>query len=188
LTGRLIAVVGPSGVGKDSVIAAIAAARPDLHRVRRVITRQAPAGGEPFESVEAAAFARLVGSGAFALHWQAHGLGYGVPVTVDAVLASGGDAIANLSRTVLEKAARRFDRLHVVALSASPDRLAARLAARGRETPEDIARRLARPAPPLPAGVPVLQLANDGPLPATVAAALAVLYPESTPTSGARRI
>ncbi|MEM6634576.1 MAG: hypothetical protein AAF667_01675 [Pseudomonadota bacterium] len=33
--GRLIAVVGPSGVGKDSVMAGIKAAVPELHLVRR---------------------------------------------------------------------------------------------------------------------------------------------------------
>ena len=37
--GRMIAVVGPSGVGKDSVMAGLLEARPALRRVRRVITR-----------------------------------------------------------------------------------------------------------------------------------------------------
>jgi ABC-type glutathione transport system ATPase component len=37
--GRLFAVVGPSGAGKDTLIDAGRAARPDLLIVRRVITR-----------------------------------------------------------------------------------------------------------------------------------------------------
>ena len=43
--GQIFAVVGPSGAGKDTLMAAAARARPDLHIVRRVITRPATAGG-----------------------------------------------------------------------------------------------------------------------------------------------
>ncbi|MEO0912102.1 MAG: hypothetical protein AAFY59_03810 [Pseudomonadota bacterium] len=39
MTGRFIAVVGPSGVGKDSVMAGMAARTGQLKLVRRVITR-----------------------------------------------------------------------------------------------------------------------------------------------------
>ncbi|HMB13658.1 MAG TPA: phosphonate metabolism protein/1,5-bisphosphokinase (PRPP-forming) PhnN, partial [Roseovarius sp.] len=47
--GRLIAVVGPSGVGKDTLMRAMVAERPNLRRVRRVITRRADDGGEGHE-------------------------------------------------------------------------------------------------------------------------------------------
>jgi len=181
MTGRLIAVVGPSGVGKDSVIAGLAAARPELHVVRRVITRPAGAGGEEFEPVTEAEFERRRVAGAFALHWRAHGHAYAIPADVDDALAAGRDVLANLSRRVLPRAAARFDRLRVLALTADPARLAERLAGRGRESAAEIAARMAREAPPrdLPADVPVIRLANDGPLEATVAAALAALYPDS---------
>ena len=49
--GRLIAVVGPSGVGKDSVMAGLHGAIPDLHLVRRVITRAPDLGGEDYDAV-----------------------------------------------------------------------------------------------------------------------------------------
>ncbi|MGB0905008.1 MAG: phosphonate metabolism protein/1,5-bisphosphokinase (PRPP-forming) PhnN, partial [Mangrovicoccus sp.] len=39
MTGRFIAVVGPSGVGKDSVMAGLMERRPDLLLAKRVITR-----------------------------------------------------------------------------------------------------------------------------------------------------
>ena len=63
--GRLIAVVGPSGVGKDSVMLGIHQAMPDVHLVRRVITRPAAAGGEKFDAVTETEFADLAANGAF---------------------------------------------------------------------------------------------------------------------------
>ena len=87
--GRLIAVVGPSGVGKDTVIAGLCAARPGLHRVRRAITREADAGGEDFEALSLAAFEAAEAAGAYALSWRAHGLAYGIPSGVREVLGAG---------------------------------------------------------------------------------------------------
>ncbi|NKX44781.1 phosphonate metabolism protein/1,5-bisphosphokinase (PRPP-forming) PhnN [Roseicyclus persicicus] len=176
-TGRLIAVVGPSGVGKDSVMEALVAARPDLVRVRRVITRAADAGGEEFEGISPALFAARAAGGDFALHWQAHGLFYGIPREVHDVLGRGQDALANLSRAMLGRAARVFPELHVLHITARPEVLAARLAGRGREGRAEIARRLARPAPAFPEGLRVTEIDNSGRLDEAVAAALAALYP-----------
>lgn len=180
--GRLIAVVGPSGVGKDSLISALCACRPGLLRARRVITRDPAAGGEPFEAVTEQEFlARAVGGG-FALSWQAHGLHYGIPVSVDGPLARGEDVVANLSRGAVTGAAARFDRVHVLWVTADPAALARRLAGRGRESGAEIAGRLARAAPPVPAdlppGVALTRIDNSGALKDSVAAALKALYPE----------
>ncbi len=176
--GRLIAVVGPSGVGKDSLIDALVAARPRLYRVRRVITRAPDAGGEPFDAVSPEEFARRRAAGAFVLSWQAHGLHYAVPAATLEVLKAGDDALANLSRAVLAEAQTVFPRLHVLAVTAAPDVLAQRLAGRGREPAADVARRLDRAAAPLPANVPATEIDNGGPLAEAVAAALAALYPD----------
>jgi hypothetical protein len=100
--------------------------------------------------------------GDFALHWTAHGLSYGVPAQRGDVLDTGRDALVNLSRGVLGKAARQFETFHVLHVTARPEVLAERLAARGRETPQEIARRLARPAPPFPAGLRVTRSTIPG--------------------------
>ncbi len=97
--------------------------------------------------------------GAFALHWQAHGLHYGIPSSIEADLAAGRVVIANLSRAVLAEANMRY-RLRVIEITAPPAVLASRLASRGRETAEEIAERLARRAP-LPQGLEVVQVVND---------------------------
>jgi ribose 1,5-bisphosphokinase len=131
--GRLIGVVGPSGVGKDSLMEALVARRPDLHRVRRVITRPETAGGEVFDGITPALFAARAAGGDFALHWTAHGLSYGVPARVRDVLDTGRDALVNLSRGVLGKAARQFETFHVLHVTARPEVLAARLRPRTRD-------------------------------------------------------
>jgi ribose 1,5-bisphosphokinase len=177
-SGRLIAVVGPSGVGKDTVMAALCAARPGLACARRVITRPSGAGSEDFDGVTPTEFARQRDQGAFALFWSAHDLEYGVPATICADLAAGRDVLVNLSRAVLGQAAEAFPGMVVVSLTARPEVLAARLVARGRESGADIARRLARAgALALPAGLTVIEVDNSGDLAETIGAALAALYP-----------
>jgi len=174
MTGRLIGVVGPSGVGKDTVMDAVAAAWPGLHLIRRVITRPEDAGGEAFDGVTDDAFRRRVVAGDFALHWQAHGLQYGIPRGVEDILAAGQVAMVNLSRAVLPEAQDRFPGFAVLSLTATPQVLAQRLQGRGRETADDIARRLARADTGLPAGLDrVVTIDNSGALEDTVAAVLA---------------
>jgi ribose 1,5-bisphosphokinase len=167
--GRLFAVVGPSGAGKDTLMREVARMRPDLHVVRRVITRPEEAGGEDFEGVSAQEFAARLACGDLVLHWQAHGLSYGIPKDVLAVLATGQDAMLNGSRAVLDKAQAAFPSLVVLHVTARPEVLAERLAARGRESAADMARRLQRATLPLPEGLRhVIEIDNSGDLAAGV--------------------
>ncbi len=151
--GRFIAVVGPSGVGKDTVLQALAARRPGLHLVRRVTTRPGDVGGEAHEEVDRETFDVRRFAGGFALWWNAHGHLYGIPAAVDEEIAAARDVLANLSRGVLRKADRTFQRLQVLSLTARPETLSERLADRGRETPDEIVRRLERKVD-LPTGTP----------------------------------
>jgi len=176
---RLVGVVGPSGVGKDSVMAALARVRPGIGLVRRVITRAEGAGGEDCERVSDAEFARRAAAGAFVLDWHAHGMRYGIPAAEIAALYPGRIGLVNLSRAVLPRAERVFEGFVTLYLTAPAPALAARLAARGRESAAEIETRLARADFALPAGVSrVVRVANDGPLEATVEAALAALQIE----------
>lgn len=177
MKGRFIAIVGPSGVGKDSVMQALAAQNPKLLLARRVITRPSDAGGEDFDGVTDAQFTQLEDQGAFALSWAAHGLRYGIPATVFAALAQGNDVIANLSRGVLVQGQSRFARFETILLTADRNALAERLRARGRETQDEIEKRLERANFMIPQGVQAHQIDNSGPLDETVRAVLARLYP-----------
>jgi ribose 1,5-bisphosphokinase len=180
MSGRLVAVVGPSGVGKDSLIAGLAAADPTLLVVRRAITRPA-SDSEPFEPVTEAEFLARRDSGGFVLHWEAHGLRYGIPAgTLEAVRA-GRHAVVNLSRGALGEAARLFPSVVALRVSAPPEVLARRLHGRGREDEAAVARRLARPAPPPPPGVRTVEIDNGGALRDAVSAALDALLREPAP-------
>jgi ribose 1,5-bisphosphokinase len=174
--GTLHLVCGPSGVGKDTLIDAARAARPDLVVPRRVITRPAEAGGEAHDAATPDAFAAMEAEGAFLLSWRAHGLAYGIPASAGAALAAGRHVLANVSRSVVAEARRRAAPVRVLLVTAPAEALARRLAARGREAEAEIARRLARAELEGPTGPDVVTIVNDD-LAAAKAAFLAALAP-----------
>lgn len=164
--GTMVVVVGPSGAGKDSVMSYAArhfAGEPRLGFVRRVITRPPDAGGEAHEAVDAAGFQARAAAGAFAVSWDAHGLSYGIPRETLDQLSEGMTLVANGSRSALPAFAAAYRRLKVVQITARADILAARLAARGRESAEAIARRLDRPVPEI-AAADTIVIDNSGAL------------------------
>ncbi len=146
-SGAFVAIVGPSGAGKDSLIAY---ARKELEGdpsflfVRRVVTRIADSNAEDHDSLSVQDFVNAWEQGEFCVTWQAHGLWYGLPKSILYHVANGGVAIANCSRAALPQIAASFVSLQVVLVSASPAVLAQRLAGRGRETAAEIESRLMR--------------------------------------------
>ncbi|GAA3867040.1 phosphonate metabolism protein/1,5-bisphosphokinase (PRPP-forming) PhnN [Celeribacter arenosi] len=179
MVGRLFAVVGPSGAGKDTLIDAARTRRHDIHVAKRVITRPRSAGGEDFEGVSEPEFQSRLDAGDFALHWDAHGLRYGVPATIDKALAEGRDVLFNGSRAILPSAYEIYPNLGVILITASPQVLADRLASRARETRVQIEKRLSRAQYDIAPGLPVRQVINDGVLEDAVSAFLSALQPVS---------
>lgn len=161
--GRLVLVVGPSGAGKDTLIRGARDAladEPGFIFPRRVITRASSADEESIE-IDRERFAALAAEGAFALHWEAHGLAYGLPGTIAAALAEGRIVVANVSRAVLGEARDRFEESFIVEVTASDAELARRLAQRARPEDGDLNRRFARRAQALPVR-PDARILNEG--------------------------
>jgi ribose 1,5-bisphosphokinase len=179
MSGRLIAIVGPSGVGKDSVMRALADQDNRFVLARRVITRPGDAGGEDFDAISEGGFLARQANGDFALSWPAHGLHYGIASSIDDQLAQGKDVLANLSRAVLTQARDRFDRFTVILLTANQHALAARLRDRGRESEAEIARRLQRANFEIPKEIDAKSVDNSGPIEQTIATISALLHPVS---------
>lgn len=145
MSGTFVAVVGSSGVGKDSVMSyARNRLESDVVIVRRVVTRDADGGSEDHDSMTLDQFVAAETEGRFALSWEAHGLRYGLPVELEDDLHTGRVVIANLSRAVVPKLMLRYPSAVVVEISAEPHVIADRLAGRGREDANEIQRRMDR--------------------------------------------
>ncbi|MBP0615795.1 phosphonate metabolism protein/1,5-bisphosphokinase (PRPP-forming) PhnN [Jiella mangrovi] len=175
--GTLFYVVGPSGVGKDTLIdEAMKTLGPSGRYVqaRRLITR--PAGvGEDHEPVSVEAFEALRQEGRFLHHWQAHDLHYGLPIEIVGELEAGRNVLANGSRGAIPDLAGTVDRFVIVEITAPADVVRERLLARGRETPDEIERRLARAVHPLPQDRDVASLVNDTSLEEAVTRLVSIL-------------
>lgn len=163
----LVLVVGPSGVGKDTLIAycrSRLSGDDAFVFARRAVTRPAGDGSEDHDAISEEVFQRHVAEGDFAIHWRAHGLGYGVPASIDDDLALGRTVVVNVSRSVIEDARRRYRRVTIVSVSAPRDILAGRLRGRGREADDEVDRRLARADILDVGGSDVVHLDNSGPV------------------------
>lgn len=164
-SGLLVLVVGPSGVGKDTLLDGARAVLTHDDRfvfARREITRAAGAGGEDHDPVDDNDFRARRAADGYMLSWEAHGLGYGLRADLAEELAAGRTVVANVSRAVLNEARARFARVRVISISASPATLARRLAARGREDAAQIKARLARADLYSTVGDDVVEIRNDG--------------------------
>ena len=160
----LFLVVGPSGVGKDSLIDGAKAAlegNPRFVFPRRTITRAADAGGEVHHTISESDFETEEVAGSFALSWRAHGLAYGILKTIVDDLAADRSVIVNVSRSILDQARQNFPSLRVISIRASEPVLAKRLAERDREGEADIRERLDRAKAYDVTGSDVIELVND---------------------------
>lgn len=147
MDGPLVYVMGPSGAGKDSV----------LNRARelvdpatgivfshRYITRRADSGGENHVALSPAEFALRRERGLFAFHWRAHGNEYGIGCEIHAWRNIGLTVVVSGSREHFRAAGGIDDATCPVLITAPAERLAARLAARGREDTNAAQERLTR--------------------------------------------
>jgi ribose 1,5-bisphosphokinase len=174
MTGLLVLVVGPSGSGKDTLLggaAARLAADPRFAFSRRTVTRTA--ADEDHETIDVPGFLARLRAGKFVLHWEAHGLHYGIPAAALEPLAQGGIVVANVSRSIILEAAQRFP-VVVVEITAPESLRALRLANRGRENSGAIAERLSRQVTPA-AGAQLHRIMNDGSIEDGIAALATLL-------------
>jgi ribose 1,5-bisphosphokinase len=165
MSGRLIYVMGPSGAGKDTLLA-FARERlmgGDTLFAHRYITRTAAAGGENHVALTDEEFSSRSAAGLFALDWTSHRLRYGIGIEIDTWLARGHRVVVNGSRAHLGSALARYPSLQAVLIEAAPEVLAMRLAARGREAADEVLARLARqPVFEVPEATGFVRIDNSG--------------------------
>lgn len=147
MNARLIYVVGASGSGKDSLMSYARHRLSSASQVvfaHRYITRAADAGGENHVALTLEEFEARRRAGLLAMHWESNGHAYGLGIEVNQWLAKGITVVVNGSREYLETAAQRYPELVPVWVEVSPEVLRTRLQARGRESTDEIEKRLAR--------------------------------------------
>lgn len=162
--GVLVLVIGPSGVGKDTMITGARQALTADQRfsfVRRLVTRPTDLDLEDHLSIEPDEFAEAQANGRLALTWEAHGLQYALPINVDTDLALGRIVVANVSRHVVPEALAKYRNCRVLMITAEISLRAQRLAQRGRENRDQITARLAREGAALPADVSPIVIDNS---------------------------
>jgi ribose 1,5-bisphosphokinase len=145
--GRLFYVIGPSGSGKDSLMRYARerlAGDPGVVFAHRYITRPVELNGENHVALTEAEFDARLAAGLFAMHWESHGLRYGIGREINLWLAKGCNVVMNGSREYLPEARRRYPTMAAILVTVSPEVLAERLRARGRETEDQIMRRIER--------------------------------------------
>ena len=163
--GRLIAVVGPSGAGKDSVMRAAmsALAGERVTFPRRVITRPAD-DHEDHLPVTLAQFREMEEADTFAFAWTAHGLNYGISRQIDDLIREGRAVVVNVSRGIVPLLRERYLNRTVASITVDPRCLERRLLKRRRETPHEIVLRLERAGQEALTGPDVVEIENNGPL------------------------
>lgn len=164
-TGLFIAVVGPSGAGKDTLINGarkLLGSEGRFHFARRFITRPQDAGEESHMELSPEQFLTLRDDGGMSLWWSAHGHSYGLSAGVRGTLYSGRHVVANISRDALSRAVDRFASVHIIHVSANDGTIAERLALRGREDASDRQLRLNRQVDDWRHLAPVTEIVNQG--------------------------
>lgn len=182
--GKLIAIVGPSGSGKDTLISYVRDRISDeqpIMFVRRTVTRAADVEAEDHDTLNDAAFARAQSKGAFCVTWKAHGHAYGLPADALRHVEAGGVAIANGSRRAIGALKGSFPDCLIVQIIVAPDVLARRLAERGRETAGEIETRLERAESERVRDPTIVEIDNSGEM-KTAGEALLALILKATST------
>jgi ribose 1,5-bisphosphokinase len=165
---QLVYIVGASGVGKDALMAytrrKINGGLPVIF-AHRYITRPQTESSENHIAITPDEFILRRDAGLFALHWESHGLYYGIGVEIDAWMAGGFNVVVNGSRQYLPVAIKRYPQMKTIIIEADPEVIRQRLESRGREDAAEISQRLIRqPGVPQVLEGGVVRIQNNGPL------------------------
>lgn len=147
MSGRLVILSGPSGVGKDTVIDAWAARDPRVKRVVAYTTRDPRPGeldGVDYHFVSVARFEEMVEAGAFLEAKNVHGNWYATPLAdMEAMLADGRVVVLKIDVQGAMVAMERMPwALTVMLAPPSDEELERRIRGRGTDAEDVVAKRL----------------------------------------------
>lgn len=147
MSGKLVILSGPSGVGKDTIIDAWSAVNPKVQRVVAYTTRNPREGeedGRDYNFVPVPSFLDMAERGEFLEFKEVHGNWYATPLKdMEDLLESGKVAILKIDvQGALHAMSLRKDALTVFILPPSMEELESRIRGRGTEDEEVIEKRL----------------------------------------------
>lgn len=148
MRGSVLIVAAPSGAGKSSLVNAVLALEPGIRLSISSTTRPPRPGedeGQHYHFVSRDEFERQLAEGAFLEHAEVHGNWYGTSrAAVEPLQASGIDVLLEIDwQGARQVRAKVPDAVSVFIFPPSRTELERRLRARGQDSPEVIARRLA---------------------------------------------
>lgn len=146
-SGRIYYLVGPSGVGKDTLLNQLKKIEYTFNQpivTHRYITRSVREDDENHIQLSEFDFNRRKEAGLFLFYWESHGNQYAIGKEVKKWVKSGINVIVNGSRQYLFTAQEISSRVIPIWLTVTEDILMKRLQARGRETEQEIEARIQR--------------------------------------------
>ena len=145
--GTLFLIVGNSGSGKDSIIKGVVKRYPSdlksVYLIKRYITRP-PSDTEDNISIASQEFREMANQGKFALMWHIYGLDYGIHIEIEDWLKKGHPVIINVSRTIVNKARKKYKNLKIIFVKVPFEVTYKRLKERAREDGKILEERIQR--------------------------------------------
>jgi guanylate kinase len=147
VSGKLVILSGPSGVGKDTIIDAWHSVNSKVARVVAYTTRAPRAGevnGVDYNFVSVPDFQAKASNGDFLEFKEVHGNWYATPLTdLESMLAAGKIAILKIDvQGALHAMNLRKDAITIFLMPPSMEELEQRIRGRGLDDPEVIEKRL----------------------------------------------
>lgn len=145
--GRLFIVSGPSGSGKDTVLAEVFKSRPELSFSISAITRPMRSGeheGDKYHFISREEFERMISENALLEHNVFVGNYYGTPrEPVERCIAAGGDMIVEVDvNGAAQIRSKVSEAVSIFIMPPSLEVLRERLSGRGTESAEQVEKRL----------------------------------------------
>jgi len=144
---KIVLIVGPSGVGKDTLLkGARKILKNEINFVRRYITRK-PDKNEKNYFLDEFAFEILKHNSFFASSWNAHGNYYAIAKNS----IKNKVNIISVSRAKISDFEKQYEKVYTINITVPKEELRNRLLLRKRETLEQIEKRLNRSYPKIEA-------------------------------------
>ena len=147
MSGKLVYLIGASGVGKDTLLHALREDEffvPSFVFAHRYITRPSHIGSENHVELSKAEFSMRSKRGLFALEWHAHDTHYAIGKEINVWMDAGVHVFVNGSRGYLSEVERIYPDVLPIWMTVDSGVLMQRLIARGREPLQEIERRVQR--------------------------------------------